>query len=99
VLRSTRALGFFWSAVPESEWPQDEDAVAEIRANSRPPYGDRRSEIVVIGRNMDREAMLARFQACLLTPREMESGPDAWAQLPDPFPAWIPAEPEHDHAH
>lgn len=98
VMRSTRAMGIFWSAVPESEWPQDEESLAEIRANLQEPYGDRRSEIVVIGRNMDREALVARFRACQLTPEELAGGPEAWAQFPDPFPAWTPSEEEHDHA-
>ena len=47
VMRSTRAMGIFWSAVPEEEWPQDEESLAEIRANLHEPFGDRRSEIRV----------------------------------------------------
>ncbi|MDI1312472.1 zinc metallochaperone GTPase ZigA [Prosthecobacter sp.] len=99
VMRSTKALGFFWSAVSQAEWPEDAESIAEIEGNCREPYGDRRNEIVVIGQDMDREALLAEFQACLLTPKEMKGGPEAWARLPDPFPAWTPIEPEHDHAH
>lgn len=99
VMRSTKAMGFFWSAVAEAEWPQDAESLAEIKQNSREPYGDRRSEIVVIGREMDRAALLAEFEACLLTDEEMAGGPTVWATFSDPFPAWIPNEPQHDHAH
>jgi len=99
VMRTTKAMGFFWSAVPKSEWPEDEASREEILGNWQEPYGDRRQEIVVIGRDMDREALLQGFQACLLTPKEMKGGPAAWAALTDPFPAWTPAEPEHTHEH
>lgn len=88
VLRDTRALGFFWSAVPRSEWPQDEESQAEILANSRQPYGDRRQEMVIIGRDMDRDALWARLDACLLTDAEFRQGPEKWAKLDDPFPRW-----------
>ncbi len=37
VLRSTNAMGFFWSAVPESEWPSDPEALAEIHGNLQEP--------------------------------------------------------------
>jgi hypothetical protein len=32
------------------------------------------------------------FDSALLTPSEMQKGPKAWARLPDPFPAWGPAD-------
>ncbi|MEN3942318.1 zinc metallochaperone GTPase ZigA [Prosthecobacter sp. SYSU 5D2] len=94
VLRDTRALGFFWSAVDRAEWPQDAQSLAEIQANSREPYGDRRQEIVIIGRHMDKEVLHAQFEACLLTEEEYAAGPDAWKNLPDPFPQWMPAQEE-----
>lgn len=89
VLRDTRAMGFFWSAVPESEWPQDEQSQAEIRSHVQGPYGDRRTEIVIIGRSMDKAALTAKFDAALLTQAEFKKGPNAWMQLPDPFPQWL----------
>ncbi len=90
VLRETRAMGFFWSAVDESEWPQDAASQADIRSHMEGPHGDRRTEIVLIGRDMDQTALMARFDDALLTEAEFNRGPDAWAALPDPFPAWLP---------
>jgi len=90
VLRDTRAMGFFWSAVPESEWPQDEQSQTEIRSHVQGPYGDRRTEIVIIGRAMDKAALTTKFDAALLTEAEFKKGPNAWMQLPDPFPQWLP---------
>jgi G3E family GTPase len=93
VLRDTRAFGFFWSAVSESEWPQDEQSQAEIRSHIQGAYGDRRTELVIIGRDMDKAALTAKFDEALLTEAEFEKGPNAWMQLPDPFPQWLPNEP------
>lgn len=98
VLRDTRAMGFFWSAVPESDWPADEDSVAEIRRHMEGPHGDRRTELVIIGKDLDQAALTARFDACLLTDAEMEKGPEFWSTLPDPFPAWLPSEPAAEAA-
>lgn len=94
VLRDTRAMGFFWSAVPESEWPQDAQTQREIRAFVEGPYGDRRTELVIIGRDMDRAALTALFDVALLTDEEFAQGQQAWAKLEDPFPSWLPAERE-----
>ncbi|WP_397381878.1 zinc metallochaperone GTPase ZigA [Prosthecobacter sp.] len=89
VLRDTRAMGMFWSAVGSDEWPKDPAAQAEIEANLQEPYGDRRTEIVLIGREMDQAALTAQLDACQLNDAEMIGGPEAWQQLPDPFPSWI----------
>ncbi|HBJ86135.1 MAG TPA: hypothetical protein DDZ88_20175 [Verrucomicrobiales bacterium] len=97
VLRDTRAFGFFWSAVDEAEWPQDEQSRAEIRHHIDGPYGDRRTELVIMGRDMDKAALTALFDAALLTDAEFKKGPNAWMQLPDPFPQWVPNE-AHAHA-
>jgi G3E family GTPase len=98
VLRDTRAMGFFWSAVAENEWPQDEQSLVEIRSNRQGTYGDRRTEIVIIGRDMDKAALTAKFDDALLSETEFEKGPNAWMQLPDPFPEWMPSEPQaHEH--
>lgn len=90
VLRDTRALGFFWSAVDRAEWPQDQQSLTEIKNNSREPYGDRRQEIVIIGRHMDQVELRAKFDACLLTDEEYDQGPEVWSTWADPFPRWMP---------
>lgn len=90
VLRETRALGFFWSAVDEAEWPEDAATQADIRSHMQGEHGDRRTEIVLIGRDMDQSALIAKFDQALLTEDEFSRGPDSWTTLPDPFPAWLP---------
>jgi G3E family GTPase len=80
--------GWWWSAVPESKWPEDPDRRAAIRADFDGRYGDRRQQIVFIGQHLEADAMRARLDACLLDDAELAAGPDAWRGLPDPFPAW-----------
>lgn len=94
--------GQWWAAVPRAEWPDDPHAIELIAGMSEEPFGDRRQEIVIIGRGMDRVAITAALDACLLTDAELALGMDAWAELPDPFPATVAAseadsDMDHDH--
>jgi hypothetical protein len=50
------------------------------------PWGDRRQEIVFIGHAMDEAAIRARLDAALVP--ALGFTPEAWANLPDPFPSW-----------
>ncbi|MBN8867554.1 MAG: GTP-binding protein [Solirubrobacterales bacterium] len=86
-----RAKGFFWVATRHGlvgEWSQA-GRVLTIGPIGMWP-GDQRQELPFIGAGLDREAIEARLDACLLTDREMEGGPPAWADLPDPLPQWLP---------
>lgn len=65
-----------------------DDERAAVHAAWDPVYGDRRQEIVIIGIDLDRAALEARLDACLLTADELAHGWVAWQSLPDPFPAW-----------
>jgi len=84
----TELAGMWWSATPQEYWPQDEESLQHIHSRMQPPYGDRQQELVVIGMGMDKAALIAAFDACLLTEAELASGMDAWRQLSDPFPQW-----------
>ena len=50
-------------------------------------YGDRRQELVFIGREMDESAIRDILESCLVTDLEFVQGPEFWEQLADPFPA------------
>jgi hypothetical protein len=64
------------------------------------PFGDRRQQIVYIGQNLPKEAMITELNRCLLTDEEMVRGPEVWKKFPDPFPEWLTqAQTEHTHAH
>ncbi|WP_294930853.1 GTP-binding protein [uncultured Paracoccus sp.] len=85
-MSSVRPLGGWWASVPRERWPAHPEALAEMRRNWVEPWGDRRQELVFIGAEMDRDAISARLDAALV----MADGftPEAWADLPDPFPKW-----------
>jgi len=80
--------GRWWAAVPETDWPEDAQAVALIRAQWDKRTGDARQELVLIGMAMDEAALRARFDHCLLSDAEMACGPAGWSRWPTPFADW-----------
>jgi len=80
--------GLWWAAVPDEEWPRDEESLALIEKNWDEKFGDCRQELVIIGMQMDEAALRARFDACLLDDQEMALGPNGWEDFDDPFPNW-----------
>jgi len=104
-------VGDKWrAAIPRNLWP---DALVEemqqdvLKAKVDPTghytwdseYGDRRSEIVCIGKEVDKEAAMAQLEACLLTPEEMATSKASWLDLPDPFAKMLKAQESHEHSH
>ena len=52
-------------------------------------HGDRHTELVCIGQDLDHAAAEAALHLCLLTDEEMAAGKERWAELPDAFrTAW-----------
>ena len=93
--------GMWWAAQPRDEWPEDDELAAKIAADWFGPaddltIGDRRQELVLIGVALDAQRWRAQFDACLLTDDEYALGPQAWASLPDPFPAWDLDAEDHE---
>jgi G3E family GTPase len=66
-LTDIRVLGRWWAASPQKGWPTGTEAVARIHANWHAPFGDRRHELVFIGTGMDRSAIVAALDACLVS--------------------------------
>lgn len=88
VVRQHEPAGFWWIATPTTLWPTDAESLALIKAKFDRHYGDRRQEIVMIGIDMDQEALSQAFDHCLLSDEELALGMTGWAQLADPFPAY-----------
>jgi G3E family GTPase len=79
--------GYWWASAPEEEWPQEKSEIERIRSMFQGFYGDRRQELVFIGREMDEPAIRDILESCLVTDLEFVQGPELWDQLADPFPA------------
>ena len=80
--------GLFWKAVPEKDWPEDEEYLASIKNQWVEPFGDMRQELVFIGQGLDQEKMTQKLDECLLTEEEVLKGREYWETLKDPFPVW-----------
>jgi len=63
-----------------SRWPVD--TPQEFRSS---PYGDRRQELVFIGRNLNEAKVRQRLERALVTDAEFELGKDEWAKWQNPF--------------
>ncbi|MDQ2139814.1 zinc metallochaperone GTPase ZigA [Alcaligenaceae bacterium B3P038] len=82
--------GYWMAATPSSSWSDDEASRAQRLAEWDPIYGDRMQELVLIGIDMDRDALTAALEACLMTAEELTGPLAALERLreTDPFPKW-----------
>lgn len=89
-LSSVRPLGRWWAAIPEERWPAHEQGIAYLNEHWAEPWGDRRQELVFIGAGMDKDAIHALLDACLLDPDSGRTMQDLahWSRQGDPFPQW-----------
>jgi G3E family GTPase len=83
------AAGYFWKAIPENQWPDDEEYLSSIKEKWQEPFGDMRQELVFIGQSLDEEKMCQQLDACLLSDEDLLKGKNHWQTLEDPFPSWL----------
>ena len=81
-------VGRWWAAAPRSRWPEDEATRQAILTHWTETYGDRKQELVIIGQQLDHQALSAALDRCLLNFTETRKGMAAWRELPDPYPGW-----------
>ena len=87
-VREYNPAGFWWSSMPEEQWPQDEESRAYIQENWDEEFGDRFQKLIFIGKPENHEAMKEALEKSLVTDEELEKGPEFLKQLPDPFGDW-----------
>ena len=78
--------GYFWAALPQIHWPEDRTHIERVWKEGN---GDCRQELVLIGRDMDPQALATMLDECLLTDEELSTDEGAWhLRFTDPFPEW-----------
>ncbi len=83
----------WWAAIKKNKWGETlkerrlvEKAVKDIWDHA---YGDRRFELVFIGKTMDKETIFDKLDGCLLTDDEFKLGDSEWRKMfTDPFTEW-----------
>jgi len=78
--------GMWFATTPIKERQQSPDVTEYVNKYWEEPFGDRRQELVFIGMDMPKQAMLDQLNHALLTTGEMKLGEMGWAIFPDPFP-------------
>lgn len=85
-LRIERA-GVWWCSIPEAERPHYPDYIqhrADIEGRWHPQWADRKTELVFIGQDLDKERLTRELEKCLLTDDEADQWQEtSWA---DEFP-------------
>ena len=84
--------GLWWASVEDR--PDDPEFKEFLNQHWNEPWGDRRQELVFIGANIDKQAIVQRLDECLLSEEEIKAGPATWKEFTDPFPEWRDIEEE-----
>jgi G3E family GTPase len=80
-----QAAGEWVAAYPEEEREQTLREEPELLGKWDPAYGDRTTELVMIGIDMNKKEVEASLDRCLLTDEEMAEN---WSGFKDPLPAF-----------
>lgn len=87
-IRRYKPLALWWASKPKEEWPSELESISEIRKDWHPLFGDRRQELVFIGRKIHETALREALQDALLTEEEIHQGANKWLEFEDSFPGW-----------
>ena len=82
--------GVWWSSMPYKDrirYAAFADSQKEIEYKWDKRFGDRNNELVIIGQEMDKEAILKEMEVCLCTEKEIRDM-EAGMRFKDPFPLY-----------
>ena len=88
-IHSLTAFSPWYGALEHDRWPwEDRRMIDFIKGLWQEPYGDRRQEIVLIGRHLAEDRIRELLDGALLTEDEFHAGPGSWVNFADPLPSW-----------
>jgi G3E family GTPase len=83
--------GFWWAAIPKTYWPDSDVERRDVhKIVQSGEFGDRKQELVYIGRRMSKIELRRGLSACLLTDEELSGGPELWSTFEDPLGCQLP---------
>ncbi len=93
-LKEYSPAGYWWAAVDKKLRPTTPKFTEMLNKIWDTQFGDRRQELVFIGQNLQKDEMIRKLNACLLTDEEIAQGKNIWKTYEDPFPKWILDKPQ-----
>ena len=88
VLYNVHQAGIWAASVPQDDWPDLPGFRDQAMEVWQAPWGDRRTELIIIGQGLDQEEIIDELGECLLTDEEMSLTPERWSMFSDPLPEW-----------
>lgn len=83
--------GFWWAAIPKTYWPDTDAERRDVhKLVQSGEFGDRKQELVYIGRRMNELELRRGLSICLLTDEELKGGPELWSAFEDPLGSQLP---------
>jgi len=92
IVEIAHAGRFYASLDAETREMLGEEVAKESEANSEGEHGDRRIELLFIGKNMNQKEIESKLDACLITKEELAKGSEVYSTIcKDEFPEWATA--------
>lgn len=88
LLYNIHQAGVWAASVPQDDWPDIPGFREQAMEVWQVTWGDRRTELIIIGQGLDVDTITETLWDCLLNEVEMSFGPDRWAMFSDPLPQW-----------
>lgn len=97
-VHSLAAFGPWYASLDQDRWPwEDRSMIDRLKKLWQLPFGDRRQEVVLIGRHLEDDRIQQLLDRALVTEDEFLAGPTAWAEFMDPLPTWQPEYPNLEY--
>ena len=97
-IHSLTAFRPWYVSLDHDRWPwEDRRMIDRLKGLWQVPYGDRRQEVVLIGRHLNEDRIRQSLDEALLTEDEFDGGPSSWVNVADPLPSWQVESPAMEY--